>query len=391
MKRHAVNPRADWQSKVTSIGLSYHTHLAEGGESRPYWNESACYEFTSAEVDEVERAAGELHHLLIDAADEIVSRGRWELLELPERAIPLIERSWHADDFSLYGRFDFAWSPDGTPKLLEYNADTPTSLVEASLAQWFWLQECRPGMDQFNSIHERLIAGWKRYASLNPGLALIDFTAVEDESLEDQQTISYLMDTALQAGFRTRWSPIAEIGYDQMNQVFVGAERGDLASEPIVSCFKLYPWEFLLREKFGAYIVDAPTFWIEPAWKALLSNKAILAVAWERNPGHPNLLPTYFSPDPLGANYVSKPKLSREGANVAIVRDGAIVEQTTGDYGDSGSVFQAIAELPRFQGNHPVIGAWIVDQEPAGMGIRESDSLITGNTSRFVPHFFRPE
>jgi hypothetical protein len=27
----------------------------------------------------------------------------------------------------------------------------------------------------------------------------------------------------------------------------------------------------------------------------------------------------------------------------------------------------------------------------AGMGIRESDTPITGNTSRFVPHLFGPE
>ena len=49
------------------------------------------------------------------------------------------------------------------PRLLEYNADTPTALLEASVAQWFWLQDCFPTADQFNSIHERLIDALMKY------------------------------------------------------------------------------------------------------------------------------------------------------------------------------------------------------------------------------------
>jgi glutathionylspermidine synthase len=36
----------------------------------------------------------------------------------------------------LYGRFDLAYRGDGPPKLLEYNADTPTALFEAAVVQW---------------------------------------------------------------------------------------------------------------------------------------------------------------------------------------------------------------------------------------------------------------
>jgi glutathionylspermidine synthase len=44
--------------------------------------------------------------------------------------------------------------------------------------------------------------------------------------------------------------------------------------------------------------------------------------------------------------------------------------------------------LPEFVGRYPVIGAWIVGDEPAGIGIREDDTPITRNTSRFIPHYF---
>jgi glutathionylspermidine synthase len=121
----------------------------------------------------------------------------------------------------------------------------------------------------------------------------------------------------------------------------------------------------------------------------LLANKGLLAVLWELYPGHPNLLPAYLhSPSDL-KSFAKKPLFSREGANVSLVRDGRVIGETAGDYGEEGYVFQQLAELPSFGGAHPVIGAWLVDGEPAGMGIRESRGLITNDTSQFVPHVIR--
>jgi glutathionylspermidine synthase len=121
----------------------------------------------------------------------------------------------------------------------------------------------------------------------------------------------------------------------------------------------------------------------------ILSNKGLLALLWERFPWHPNLLPTYFDRDRMGDAYAKKPLLSREGANITIVTPQA-VSMTPGPYGESGYVYQAYAPLPEFDGWHPVIGSWIVGDEPAGIGIRESTELITDDNSLFVPHFFTP-
>ena len=231
MRRVLSSARPDWPQKVSSVGLTYHTHESPDGP-KPYWCESACYEFTLQEIDKLERAIGELHHLLIEVADHVVERGLWDRLAIPPEAVPLIERSWEADDFSLYGRFDLAFRPGEPPKLLEYNADTPTALVEAAVAQWYWLQEVKPGCDQFNSLHERLIAAWKRFGTTSPGISLVDFASVSD-NLEDEQTVSYLMDTAMQAGFRTRWTAVNELGYDQEAKV---SSHGCMAVQRLPRC-----------------------------------------------------------------------------------------------------------------------------------------------------------
>lgn len=373
MRRHRSAPRAAWRTKVEEIGLTYHSH-----EHGPYWDESACYELTAAEVTTLEKAAHELHYRCIDAAEAVIKNGQWARLGIPPAAVPAILKSWERDDFSLYGRFDLAFDGSGTPKLLEYNADTPTALVEAAVAQWFWLQETRPDADQFNSLHERLIEAWRRWQGTT-----IHFASVRDNA-EDEQTVLYLRDTCTQAGVATRAVYIDDIGWDAANGAFV-----DLDNQRITHCFKLYPWEWMWHEDFGQHLVHEPTQFIEPAWKMLLSNKGLLPVLWELFPDHPNLLPAYDTAAPLGSRYVRKPKLSREGANVTWVDGGVAVEETGGDYGEEGHVYQAAIDLPEFDGNRVVCGVWVVDHEPAGLGLREDTRRITGNLSRFVPHFFR--
>jgi glutathionylspermidine synthase len=372
MKRHTCQPRPDWKAKVESIGLSYHSL-----ENSPYWDESASYELTSAEVDALEAAANSLHFLCIDAAEAVIKNNWWDRLAIPPAAVPAILQSWERDDFSIYGRFDLSYDGAHPPKLLEYNADTPTALLEAAVAQWFWLQDTHPQSDQFNSIHERLIASWLRWAGQKLHFACMKKNA------EDEKTILYLRDTCEQAGVQTKSIFIEDIGWDEDRKRFL-----DLDRQPIEHCFKLYPWEWLWRDDFARHLALDPVRFLEPAWKMLLSNKGLLPILWELFPDHPNLLPAYDNPAPLHDSFVRKPILSREGANVALVEKGFVVAQTAGAYLGERSIFQAIAPPVEFGGFHPVFGVWVVDHEAAGLGIREDSRRITGNLSRFVPHYF---
>jgi glutathionylspermidine synthase len=374
MKRLPLTPRHDWREKAELLGFTYHTH-----ESGPYWDESAHYEFSGREIDQLEAAGNTLHQLCIDAAQVAIERGWWNRLGIPERAVPAILESWERDDPSLYGRFDLAYDGLQPPKLLEYNADTPTALIEAAVMQWYWLQERFPGADQFNSIHEWLIETWR-----SNGTGRVHFAAVDDLP-EDTQTVAYLMDTCQQAGRATQWIAIDQLGWDRTPSCFVDAQ-----SNRIETLFKLYPWEWMWHEAFAEFLPLAKNRFLEPAWKLLLSNKGLLPILWELFPGHPNLLPAYDTLSPeLGGNYVKKPRLSREGANVSVLENGTVVETNGGDYGEEGFVYQALAPIPDFDGNRPVCGVWIVNHAACGLGIREDTRRITGNLSRFVPHLLR--
>jgi glutathionylspermidine synthase len=237
MRRLKINTRSDWQGRVERVGLTYHT-LADGS---PYWDESACWEFTSGEIDRIEAATTELQKLALDAGDAIMDQDRLKQMGIPDAAAPAIRAAWNGEPPALYGRFDLAY--DGTTiKLLEYNADTPTGLIEAAVAQWYWLKDCFPDADQFNSVHEKLIAKWKDLKDYATSPVYFAHGGAE----EDAMTVSYLQDTAHQAGISTRFIKMNEIGWDAKRECFV-----DLQSKVIGTLFKLYPWEWLLREPFG--------------------------------------------------------------------------------------------------------------------------------------------
>jgi len=379
MRRIAAPPRADWQSRVEAAGLTWHT------PGQPYWNESAFYEFTAQEVDILEAAANELEQMSLAAVQHIIDNKLYAQMGIPASAVPLVESSWEAEPPSLYGRFDLAYCGDGSPKLLEYNADTPTSLLEAAVVQWYWLEDAHPGSDQFNSIHERLIALWKELTSSLPH-GRIDFCSMND--LEDQMTVAYLLDTARQAGLAASMFVIDEMGWDGAKFVAPDEAAHDT---PLTSVFKLYPWEWMVREEFGAHLGASGVIWVEPAWKMVLSNKGLLPVLWKLYPQHPNLLEASWDAPDAGRAWVRKPLLGREGANITLHQNGRDFE-TSGEYGEEGFVYQDLAPVKSFDGKYPVIGSWVIGHREgdaaAGIGIRESDIPITTNLSQFVPHLF---
>ncbi|HEV7438620.1 MAG TPA: glutathionylspermidine synthase family protein, partial [Methylobacterium sp.] len=385
-RRVRLGERRGWRETARRNGFTFHTL-----DGAPYWDETHAYAFTLDEIErDIEQASADLHALCLAFVARAVEDERiLASLRLPEHAWDLVRTSWRRGDPSLYGRLDLSYGGTGPAKLLEYNADTPTALYETAAFQWIWLEEMLaagrlgPGTDQFNAVHERLIA---RFREIAPAGSLT-LTGMA-EAPEDRGTLAYLEDCALQAGLDARFLDLPEIGLDTLGR-FV-----DPAGRPISTLFKLYPWEWAFQDDFGRAVGRSPTRFLEPPWKAVLSNKGLLPHLYALEPGHPNLLPAYFEEDPakarLGDSYVRKPLLSREGANVLVVRAGAVLAEGAGPYGAEGSVRQALAELPDFDGRRPVLGCWIVGDAPAGLCLREGDGPVTTDRALFVPHLIDP-
>lgn len=381
MKRIAITERAHWRARAEEAGFAFHTIDGER-----YWDERAYYAFTLAQIEnDIEDPSAELHAMAMDLVDDVVASEEW----MDKLAIPRDFRDWVADSWKqghghLYGRMDLAYDGAGPAKLYEFNYDTPTSLFEASFFQWQWLEEQKaagllPGhADQFNGIHEALVARFDFLAShLPPPLCF----AAMSTSIEDQGTVEYLRDCAAQAGLRGQAIALEEIG------ISADGRFTTLDDTVIGTLFKLYPLEDLMAEAFGRKLPGSSLQLLEPAWKAVLSNKGILPLLWERHKGHPNLLEAHFDDGAtLPKGWVRKPLFSREGANIALHLADGSWQESEGPYAGGPAIVQAAHPLPHFDGHYPLVGSWMVGDVACGMGIREDASRITRDTARFLPH-----
>lgn len=371
MKRIPVNPRPDYKEKIEVLGFDFH------GD---YWREEAYYSFTADEITRLDEATREAYRMYCEAVQHILDykSGFMEhILNVPEEVCERIRESWDADELSLYGRFDFMLDKNGMPKILEFNADTPTSLLEAAVIQWQWKEDVFPDNDQYNGIHEGLVQSWK---DIFPEGGDIHFAGALENN-EDTGTLQYLASTAMEAGFSTR-----VLDMDALN--LQDGRFYDPAGEPVKRCFKLYPWEWMADESPEGCLADVK--WVEPIWKLVMSNKAILSVLYDLYPTSPYVLPCFLS-RPQAGMFCKKPVYSREGHNVSVQEiknweERARIAETEGDYNTGAYVYQEYVAPTPYSGHYPVIGSWVIGGEPAGIGIRENRMEITDNMSEFVPH-----
>src|SRR6202789_361035 len=226
MQRILCPERDDWRVTADAAGFDFHTIDGER-----YWDERAYYAFTLDEIEhQIEAPSGDIDAMCLELVGRAVRDERdLRRLKIPEAFWPLISESWHRDELSLYGRLDLSFDGRGPAKLLEYNADTPTSIFEAAVFQWTWLEQgierrlLEAGADQFNSLHERLIEAWKKL-----GAASHLHLAGMLDNPEDLTTLAYLEDTAKQAGLETTLLAIESIGWREPSG-FVGLDDEKIA------------------------------------------------------------------------------------------------------------------------------------------------------------------
>jgi glutathionylspermidine synthase len=442
--------RDNWPTIVSDQGLTYwQTMLPDGGGTRSYWSESAHYAFSAAEVEQMEADMRTLMDMFVVAGDFMLAHPEiTDRMGIPSWALPEIERSWNRDPEwgSVYGRIDAVYGGNrlldmgttdaqdafdetlGRIRLYEFNADTPTSLLETAVIQWDWFEKTKQGDDQWNGAWEALIEAWKRNLAhaerqlghkpvvyfgctwednLLPEFAdavppeVREAINPEDCSYEDLQNLRVLQETCRLAGYETKWLYMQQIHLGDDGRFYDGSSG--YAGDHIEVIFKLHPWEKIVEEDFGRAVFEdmarpGGTIWIEPPYKMLWSNKGLLAVLWMlfgKDPEKSKLLiPAWFEDEaPELASYVRKPILGREGANVLVVVDGEKVLDTPGEYGDQPAIIQEYAPSPNFVGfegdNFATLGLWYIDGEPAGMDLRENTSIVVDNLSVCVPHVIR--
>lgn len=381
MKKVHLTPNLNWEKSCDDLGFYFHS--VDG----KYWIEDYAFEFSQKEIDLIEKAGNELQAMCIDLVSDTIKNGDMDRYAIDPYHFAEIENSWKRKDFHLYGRFDLSYDGIGFPKLLEYNADTPMSIIESGIIQKNWYNEHKFTTGQFNYLEEDLTERFKQWKTHNRRFRDNLHLACDSRSQEEWCNLEYLKEIAIKAGINAKFITLEDIIWNDTQQIFL-----DMENNHIEALFKIYPWEFLIKDMFYPHIATSQLEVLEPMWKMLISTKSILPLLWEKHEGHPNLLPSFFSEEKmksLGVNYVKKPIYSREGENIEVYEKQNIVDNQVGNYGSEGFIYQQRKDVMCFDNRYSMIGLWIVGDKASGIGIREDASIITKDTSWFVPHYIK--
>ena len=373
---------------LEDIGMTWHTDTDGSAYLVP-----ELVDVSESEAQAFYDASNTLYDLFVEAAEHVINEKRYAELGIDPALIPLIEDSWDRDDWHLYGRFDLAGGLDGHPiKLIEFNADTPTSLYETAIMQWALLKA--NDMDesaQFNNIHEMLKDNFRRLITKDQS----DFaTSYKSEKFlfssiagldEDERTVRYLQHVAHEAGLFTDFCFLDEAGFLENQGVFNrDQQRADF-------WFKLFPWEDIASDEpelisiFQSFSQLNTTSIINPAYTLLFQSKGLLPILSELFPDSPYLLPASFKPLE-GVAQVEKKLFGREGQNTRITdASGAVITETHGEYAHHPSIYQAYEELPVDNNGNAYQAGVFYAYEACGLGFRRGAKILD-NMSKFVGH-----
>ncbi|TLD21535.1 hypothetical protein PspLS_09239 [Pyricularia sp. CBS 133598] len=422
MRRVRTEPRANFVRLVHSQGLVFNRDPLPEGQHEHYWPDNRYYAFNNEDIRLLANAAADVFAMLSEATDHIIEHPELITgkLAIPEFCLKQIAQSWKRTPAfgSVYSRFDICFGglnhPDPqlrVPKFYEINADTPTTLLESASIQFSWLQQTGHGPDQYNDVEEKLVAAWRRnMAEMEKKLGhkpKVHFASTRSREGEDEINTEYLAATCRTAGYETKNIWLNEISLGEDERLY------DQDGEHIDVVYKLYPWELIIKEKFAQLCFSdmenvgrrdangkytGGTIWIEPPYKLLWTSKAMFAILWELFKNDPRgkwLLPTYLEADRPAdmVRYARKPIFARKGAGVTL-KDGeeTLFKTDASGFGDEGYVVQELTVLPAFKDGktaktfYPVIGLWMIDGAPAGIGIREDLQQVTTDCSSFIPN-----
>ena len=392
MKLEKLKPLTD--DYLESIGFSWHTD----SDNSSYVSDEIVV-INEEEANAYYEACNELYDMFAEAGQHVIDNDLFHEINIPFNLIEMIKESWENDvHWHLYSRFDLAGGIDGKPiKLIEFNADTPTSLFETAIIQWAMLKA--NGLDeasQFNNLYEALKDNFKRIITLDTEVEKFEeyyanlgwkilFSSISNSS-EDINTTKLLEHIASEAGFNTDFEFIENVQFND-DGIFKDEESFEF-------WFKLIPWENIAIEESELALIlteiikEKKAIIFNPAYSLMFQSKGFMKVLWDLYPNHPLLLETSFEPLD-NKKQVEKRCFGREGANTKIINsDGSIDVETSGDYEGHKAIYQEYVELPTDdQGKTYQAGVFFA-YEACGLGFRRGEKILN-NMSKFVGHIIK--
>jgi glutathionylspermidine synthase len=383
-----INPLDD--DSLEELGFSWHTD----NDGSKYVSD-ALVEVTPKEAEKYYEAVNEIYDMYVEAAEYVIENDLFFELGIPFNLVETIKKSWENDvHWHIYGRFDLAGGIDGKPiKLIEFNADTPTSLFETALLQWALLKFNNMDEDsQFNNVYEAISENFRRLITLFDDTETFDerydgwkilFSSISNND-EEEVTTKLLQQIATDAGFNTGFEYLENTNFDE-DGIYDGNDN------EYEYWFKLFPWEDIAIEEpelatiLTTIMNNQKAIILNPAYTLLFQSKGMMKIMCDLFPNSPYLLKT--SDKPLdGVKQVQKTVFGREGANTKILsQDGQTLQSVDGPYDNHKKIYQEYVDFPKDSNGSKYQAGVFFAYEACGLSFRKGGEILD-NMSKFVGH-----
>ncbi len=340
------------------------------------------------EIEKFTYAAQEAFLLFEKATEKIISEKQLHLLGIPDFFHECIYYSWEnrSKHPFLYGRFDINGGFEKKEeKVIEFNADTCSTLPETLFWQSLQFQELKPGFTSFNNLEQALLNRLSEIKTTLPEENPV-FLGSSFGYIEDKMNVNAILDLANRAGFKPFYEDLEKVVFSEEGIFY---KIGD-AYQIVDVWFKMIPWDWMFNEEpdlakiVSQLITNKLVTVLNPAYTTIWQNKKFLAYITTYFPSNV-IAKTYLKEPDLG-DFVKKPVYGRIGENIMVKALGKRTE-TKGDYANQDSIYQEYCPLVMDTEDYYYQPGVFYVSEPVALNLRTQNQPILTDDCEFMSHF----
>lgn len=396
MKRVKVAARDNADERAMSTGVLSVEKTLQNGLSYRTWDESSAYLMSRDDVDEIVSAISSVVSMAREAADFLLD-GEWGTFGMSNEIFELVRNSFDSRETEFFTRYDFAYTADGSLKLVGIEPDSPRYLVETAHTQRTWLFDMfgnkvkNHKVTQLNSIPEMILEAFKEFKNNDKNLHV--FTSSLERG-EDSISSSYIKGLARTCGLNVSGHRMKDLIWDKFSNVWVD-EKGD----EVTSFYKHYPWELIMSSPSSKNFIEHYEDFkqtLDPLWKIIMSNRAVLPAMYHLFPDSKILSPAKLDDvTGIGEDYVMSPVLLSSSRNeMGVLKGRAFTSwgENMKDLSNQPTIAYRKLDMPKryrdASGGYrfTFLSVFTVGGSLAGIGVRESRLPLLGAHSTFKPH-----
>lgn len=361
---------------------------------------------SKSDVQKIKKATEELHRVFVNATEHVLKdKSLYSKFNINKENWKMIGDNFQRTKNNyFYGRMDIGFNFDFSQiKIFEYNTGLcgdiyDTSEYQNKVFDYFVKQnpnQIKNKSQIINSIssgHGLLKKVGERWEILSKNCKNKTIYFIYDETDREEKLVL----SSIFKGLKTKGIPY-KLFSDR--KCLIKSEKGllydKITNEKIDILYKTHPWYSIYRNlknlkegkkargDFYEFFLNKKTKIVEPMWKTVMGNKALLPYVYSLHKDCKYLIPSSFDPfdECFGDDeyIIEKGLMGRGSMMTKKVKRSEITKK------NPNVIYQKIFKENYVDNNYYIMGSWIVGDKFSGMFVKQSNTMINEYSCNVIP------